>query len=178
MTFFINFPTDWAGIPPLGARDIIEELATGTGTKLRKAKRRTLEEIFTEQAVEGVRRNASRTFLSLASWDGPLTTADAFSTSRAELGTISLEDHVGGNDPGATEQPLVESFPTASGLVGVRSIRFVTPYENLPTIVGIVEYAFEDDDQVLRLVTSQLDLENFRATIELMDGLAGSVTSE
>jgi hypothetical protein len=188
MTFFINFPSDWAGIPPLGegqqwptpeawAKDIVEELATGTGTRLRKSKRRTMEEIFADQAVESVRRGASRTFLSLASWDGPLTTADAFMTSRASLGAISLEDYVGANDPEATEPPLVEKFTTESGLEGLRSIRFVMPYENLPTLAGVAEYAFEDNDQVLRLSTSQLDLENFRATIALMDGLASSVTS-
>jgi hypothetical protein len=188
MTFYIDFPVDWAGIPPVGdgerwttpeawATDIITELATGTGTRLKKTKRRVLEELFTEHAVESKRRGASRTFLSLASWDGPLTSADAYMTSRASLGALALEDYLGANDPDATEQPLVEPFTTESGLAGFRCIRFLTPYENLPTIVGVVEYGFEDNDQVLRLTTSQMDLENFRATIDLMDGLAGSVTS-
>jgi hypothetical protein len=188
MTFYIDFPVDWAGIPPVGegqrwttaeawAQDIIDELAAGTGTRLKKSKRRVLEDIFAEHAVESDRRGASRTFLSLASWDGPLTSADAYMTSRAALGAISLEDYIGANDTEATEHPLLEPFTTQSGLAGFRCIRFLTPYDSLPTIVGVVEYGFEDNNEVLRLTTSQMDLETFSATIDLMDALAGSVTS-
>ncbi|PRY68113.1 hypothetical protein B0I08_105278 [Glaciihabitans tibetensis] len=188
MAFFIDFPFDWAGVPPFGeterwstpeawAKDLLDELAAGADVRLRKSQRKVLHETFVFEAVEGIKREASRTFLSLATWYGPLTSADAYITPREALGAISLEDYVGANDPSAAEPPEVGPFTTQSGLVGVRCVRYINPYDNSPVIGAVIEYAFEVDGSVLRLLTSQLDLVNFPRTIELMDGLAGSVTS-
>ena len=191
MSFIIDHPTSWIGIPERfpfpraeGAAlqnadewvdELLDELADDAG--LREDQRDAAREVLLMVANTRGERDATRSFIAFASWDGPVYVVDAIAEEAGVLGGMTLAQYAGEDDPDQLVQPDVTPFVTESGLDGVRCVRHQRYEEGTGIVMARVDYAWLSGEQLLRLTGAQLDLVLFERMLPLTDELAATVAA-
>lgn len=184
MSVFVDYPTDWIGIPQFGpderwarpelwTKDLLDEITAGA--RVKRGQRTALDEVFIMIARGVSERGASMCYVFLAGWSGPIYFADLRVQPRSSAGTISLEDYAGASDPRIAEGPDVKPFVTQSGLQGVRCIRYTTPEEQPPGLIAQIGYAWEIGDDLALLSYVGYDLVGFESILPRLDELAAGI---
>lgn len=182
---FVEHPDSWIGIPEsfpnerwATATAWADELAEALGEDLAPpvdGQRKRLGGYLETIAVSRAERGASRVYVSIDDWAGPVYVADLNLLSKALVGDITLEQLAGVEDAEAVEKPIIESYTTESGLEGVFSVRYLNP----PEIGGLLvraDYVWPLSDGFLQLYTAQFDLVAFERVLPRLEALARTVS--
>ncbi len=185
MSVFVQHPDGWIGIPedfPDGrwataqdwAAELVDALAPdlappGDGDSQR------LQDYLSIVAASRAARAASRVYVWVEDWEGPVYVADLVVMGAALLpaGT-SLESLAGKDDPDVVEAPIIEPYVTGSGLRGVRSVRYLNP-EGADGLVARADYVWPTPDGFVRLYTAQFDMVAFDRSRPRLEALAATV---
>lgn len=188
MSFLIDHPASWIGIPerfpypaPGGPLQNAEQWATDVLTELVGSTRVPQERVDAAREVllmvESTRREreATRSFVALVSWDGPVYVADAVAEPAEVLGGMNLAEYAGADDPRQLTPAVLSRFVCDTGLEGVRCVRALPYDDGAEIVLDQVDYAWVAGDQVLRITAAQLDHGLFESMLTFTDALARSV---
>lgn len=188
MSFSLDHPEEWIGVPerwPFPGADgtefsdpehwimaFLDELSQNEDAPSPEVRER-VREVLTMAA----QRSASartRVFVLFEGWDGPAFVVEALVRPEEVLGTRSLEEFAGVDDPTQLGPAYVEPFRTESGVGGVLCIRYL-PFDEHGIVYGRLDYVFHAEGQVLTLSGGELDLVGFERLKTHMAALAASV---
>lgn len=188
MTFTLHHPDDWIGIPDrwpfpgengtefADAEHWITALVDVLGQEEDAPAppiRERVREVLT-MAAQRSARSATRVFVLFEGWDGPAFIVEALTQSDEVLGTRSLEEFVGADDPAQLGAPYLEDVETRDGLSGVLCIRYL-PFDAHGVVYGRIDYAFQAEGQVLTVSGGELDLVDFERLKVHASALAATV---
>jgi hypothetical protein len=180
----IRHPDEWIGIPedfPFDrwqsaeewSTELVEVLAEDVPPPTRGQYERLRAELeHVAQSRED--RGASRTYVTIDDWAGPIYVVDLINLPTEITGATSLELLAGANDATAVEPPIIEGFTTDYGVTGARSIRYVNP-DDASTLLVRADYIFPTSNGFIRLYTAQFDLVDFERMRPLLEKLAATV---
>ena len=190
MSFIIDHPASWIGIPerfpypgPEGVGPLHDagQWAAEVVTELVGSARVPQERVDAAREVllmvESTRREreATRSFVAFVSWDGPVYVADAVAEPAEVLGTMTLAQYAGADDPRQLIPAVLGRFVTATGLEGVRCVRELPYDDGAEIVLDQVDYAWLAGEQVLKITAAQLDHDLFESMLPFTDALAQSV---
>ncbi|MEO7123103.1 MAG: hypothetical protein ABI400_08325 [Lacisediminihabitans sp.] len=185
MTILVDHPDPWIGIPEdfpnegwQSAAEWAAELVDVLGEELpppTEGQKRQLAEYLTTVAESRAQRNASRIFVSVDGWAGPVYIADLVVLMGVSSAEVTLEQLDGSQDPDAVEKPIIQPFVTESGLEGIYSVRYLNP----PDVGGLLaraDYLWPMPTGFLQLFTAQFDLVAFERVLPRLAALASTVS--
>jgi len=135
--------------------------------------RERVREVLTMAAQRSAKAQ-TRVFVLFEGWDGPAFFAEALTQREEVLGTRTLEQLAGVDDPTQLGPAYVEQFQTDSGIAGVLCIRYL-PFDEHGIVYGRLDYAFHEAGEVLTLSAGELDLVDFERLKVHVALLAASV---
>lgn len=187
MSFFIDHPAQWIGVPdfwPFPSSDgvvfdtpeqwsvAVADALTASGDLSVEARARLIELLLmsSQRSIDA----QSRTFITFEDWEGSAFVVESVTRPRRHWGDAPIESLAGRDDPAQLGPVFSEDFLTASGLSGVRCFRYL-PYDNTGVIFGRADYVFEQEDEVITLTGAEIDLVFFEKVKTLLEGLAATV---
>ena len=190
MSFYIEHPDEWIGVPeywpfptPQGgimadagewADAVVDGISGDDPDALSPEARARIIALLLLAARRGERAGA-RVFVAFEGWDGPAYIVEAVTEPKSVLGSRTLEQFAGVDDPDQVGPPFGESFVTESGLIGARSYRYL-PLAEEGVIYARADYVFAEGDVVLSIRGMESDLVFFEKLKPELAALAGSVS--
>jgi|GEM_PF-2479732 len=190
MSFFIDHPDGWIGVPeywpyPTTYAGTVEspqewvDALVDELTRLESFSPEVRARVTTVLLLAAQRSMTagSRMYAAFERWDGPAYLVEARVQPVGALGTGSLAEFAGAEDPQQLGAPFSEPFVTTSGLQGVRCYRYLPAAEH-GVICGRLDYAFASEDSVLTITGGELDLVDFERLKIVTESLAATVSVE
>jgi len=181
---YVEHPAGWVGIPEgipsdrwpstrAWAAELVGSLQADLGAPGDGAADalRDYLEIVADSRVE---REASRVYVWVESWTGPVYVADLVVEPREASAEASLEELAGKGDPEAVEEPVLEPFVTDTGLTGISSVRYFNT-DGAGALIARQDYVWITSTDTVRLYTAQFDLVAFERSKPRLAALARTV---
>ena len=181
----VDHPDEWIGIPEnwAGTRwetgyewasELVDALREDFGPPVEN-ERATLRDVLVTVSNSLDKQTASRLYISVDGWAGPLYIATMAMLSRDSLPGLTTEQVAGSDDPDVVEKPIVSEFVTVDGLTGVKCVRYANDRE-AGGILAKVDYVVPVPGSFIRFSTALYDLVDFEAVQPRLERLAKSVT--
>lgn len=181
---FVGHAEPWIGIPerfPVAGYESLgawsEELMSSLAERFeppRGNQRDALRELVEFIGASREALNASRVYVAIDKWAGPLYIAVLAVVDSKPGDGHTLESLAGVGDPEAVEAPILEPFETTSGIVGIRSVRYLNT-DGSPSLTARADFVFPTPTGFAQLFSAQFDLVDFERMSGLMEELARTI---
>jgi hypothetical protein len=183
----VDHPDEWIGIPEQfpnsrwdtayeWASDLVGALASDWGAALDDGEV-VLRDLLVSLANSLDRTIASRLYVSLGRWSGPVVIAALALAPASDFPGMSAAQVAGSEDVDVIQQPIVDEFVTNSGVTGATCVRYFRR-DDPDRIVARADFVVPVGDGFATVFHEDADLPDFQAALPLVQALAKTITGE